>query len=243
MVAGPDEALQALADGRVRVGGMPDPKPNSLVDHDVDLRIEPPSPQYVSRGGDKLEGALISFGLSVEGHRAIDVGASSGGFTDCLLQRDASSVVAVDVGYGQLAWNLRTDPRVSVLDRTNIRHADPAALGAPFDLVVADLSFISLLAVARALKALGEATTDYVLLVKPQFEAAKEDVGAGGVVRDPATHRMVLAHVIEGLMEEGLGVIDVCRSPLEGIHGNREFFLWARSGPTTVTSADVEAVI
>lgn len=240
---GPDEALQVLAEGRVRVGGMPDPKPNSLVGDDVDLHIEPPSPQYVSRGGDKLEGALESFDLAVRGRRAVDVGASTGGFTDCLLQRDASSVVAVDVGYGQLAWKLVSDPRVSVIDRTNIRRADPAALGAPFGLVVADLSFISLLAVGRALTALGEAETDYVLLVKPQYEAAKEDVGPGGIVRDSETHRLVLQQVVEGLTEEGLGVIAVCRSPLEGTQGNREYFLWARPGPTTVTSADVEAVI
>lgn len=221
---------------------MPDPKPNSLVGDDVDLHIEPLRPQYVSRGGDKLEGALTSFDLAIRGRRAVDVGASSGGFTDCLLQREVSSVVAVDVGYGQLAWKLRTDRRVTVFDRTNIRRVDPAALGAPFDLVVADLSFISLLTVAPALLSLGEDRTDHILLVKPQFEAAIEDVGPGGVVRDPETHRMVLHRVIEGLSEAGLGVIAACRSPIEGAQGNREFFVWARSGPTTVTSADVEAV-
>lgn len=226
----------------MRVGGMPDPKPNSLVGDDADLYIEPPSPRFVSRGGDKLEGALDVFGVAVEGRRAVDIGASSGGFTDCLLQHEASSVVAVDVGYGQLAWKLRVDPRVEAVDRTNIRTADATALGAPFDLVVADLSFISLLTVTPALMALGSAATDYVLLVKPQFEAARDDVGPGGVVRDPAIHRSVLERLTAGLSAQGLGVAAVCRSPIEGAKGNAEFFLWARSGPTTVSSADLEAV-
>lgn len=231
-----------LSDGRVRVGGMPDPKPGSLVGDDVDLHIEPPSAAYVSRGGEKLAEALARFEVALDGRRAIDLGASTGGFTDCLLQGGVASVVAIDVGYGQLAWKLRTDGRVTVVDRTNVRLADPTALGAPFDLVVADLSFISLLAVAPVLKALGEDATDYVLLVKPQFEAASEDVGRGGVVVDPEIHRAVLQRVIDGLSEVELGVIAVCRSPITGAEGNAEFFVWGRSGPTTVTSADLETV-
>ncbi len=179
-------ARAAIEQGLVTVGSVPDPKPSTLVAPDDPIGLTGEPDRFVGRGGHKLDHALHEFGLDVAGRRAIDVGASTGGFTDCLLQRGAASVVAVDVGYGQLDHRLRTDPRVAVVERTNVRDAGPAALGAPFDIVVADLSFISLHLVAEQLAALGGDATDWVLLVKPQFEVGKDLVGKGGVVRDPA---------------------------------------------------------
>jgi 23S rRNA (cytidine1920-2'-O)/16S rRNA (cytidine1409-2'-O)-methyltransferase len=224
-------ARDALDGGRVRVDGIAVPKPSSLVAESSAVSLVSPPARFVSRGGDKLEGALSTFGVSVAGRRAVDVGASTGGFTDCLLQRGAASVVALDVGYGQLHWSLRGDDRVTVVERVNIKDADPAAIGAPFDLVVADLSFISLARVAAQLAALAEDAGDLVVLVKPQFEAGKGSVGKGGVVRDPAVHRRCIEAVIAAMSAAGYPAVAVVASPLLGPAGNREFFLWcSRSG-------------
>jgi 23S rRNA (cytidine1920-2'-O)/16S rRNA (cytidine1409-2'-O)-methyltransferase len=171
------------------------------------------------------------------------VGASTGGFTDCLLQHGAAHVVALDVGYGQLHNKLRTDPKVQVVERTNIREADPAELGAPFDIVVADLSFISLGIVAAALSDLGDKTTDWVLLVKPQFEVGKDLVGKGGIVRDPATHQHAIELAARALDAEGLGVLDVVASPITGAEGNREFLIHTRRGRSTLDPSTVGRVV
>ena len=215
-------------------------KPASLVGPDAAIRIVGDGPRFVSRAGDKLARALEAFPIAVEERRAIDVGASTGGFTDCLLQAGAATVCALDVGYGQIHWKIRTDDRVDVVERTNIRHADLDQLGAPFDLVVADLSFISLRTVADQLRALGNDGADWVLLVKPQFEVGKDDVGAGGIVRDVRLWSQALSTVIDALAERGLAVHGVDCSPVVGTKGNREFVVWLR---TTASTIDVEVAL
>jgi 23S rRNA (cytidine1920-2'-O)/16S rRNA (cytidine1409-2'-O)-methyltransferase len=184
----------------------------------------------VSRGGEKLAAALERFHIEAQGRRALDAGASTGGFTDCLLQRGAASVVAVDVGHGQLHPKLRGDSRVDVRERLNIRHVTVADLGGPVDGVVADLSFISLRVVAPNLVELATPDADVVLLVKPQFEAGRDRVGKGGVVRDPAVHREVLGAVVRDLGAAGLGIVAVIASPMRGADGNVEFLARARPG-------------
>jgi len=186
---------------------------------------------YVSRGGTKLERALDAFDIQVHGLRALDAGASTGGFTDCLLRRGASRVIAVDVSYGQLAWTLRNDERVRVLERTNVRSLDLGILGEkPVELVVADLSFISLRTVRDALLAASIARADLVLLVKPQFEAPRERVERGGVVRDPEVWHDAMRTVAAAYREAGCGLMGAAPSPLVGPAGNREFFLHLRRG-------------
>lgn len=192
---------------------------------------------YVSRGGAKLAAALDAFGLDVAGMRALDAGASTGGFTHCLLLRGAREVVAVDVGYGQLAWPLRNDPRVRVLERTNVRTLDPASVGAPVDLVVADLSFISLRAVRDALLAACALRARLVLLVKPQFELPRERVSRGGVVRDPGAWADAMRSVAAAYRQAGCGLAGACPSTLVGPKGNREFFLHLLRGGSDVGDA------
>jgi 23S rRNA (cytidine1920-2'-O)/16S rRNA (cytidine1409-2'-O)-methyltransferase len=186
---------------------------------------------YVSRGGAKLDRALDAFGVVVEGIRALDAGASTGGFTDCLLQRGAARVIAVDVAYGQLAWTLRNDERVRVLERTNVRTLDLSSIGeSAVDLVVADLAFISLRTVRDALLAAAAPDAELVLLVKPQFEAPRERVEKGGVVRDPDAWREAMTSVADAYREAGCGLVAAAPSPLVGPAGNREFFLHLRRG-------------
>ena len=189
---------------------------------------------YVSRGGLKLEGALASFGLDPTGCNCLDVGCSTGGFTDCLLKLGARRVAAVDVGYGQFDWGLRGDDRVALFERTNICDADAASLGAPFDIAVADVSFTSVEHILPAVCDLLGENGCFCTLVKPQFEAARDEVGAGGVVRDPAVHRRVLARVVEGFLAGPLGVAGLCVSPVHGAKGNVEYFLLARRGVASV---------
>ena len=191
--------------------------------------------EYVSRGGHKLVGALDSFSqLDVEGKTALDAGASTGGFTDVLLKRGVVKVVAVDVGYGQLAWELRQDERVTVLDRTNIRHLTGDMVGEPIDLVVADLSFISLTLVLPALAAVSKPDADFVVMVKPQFEVGREKLGAGGVVRDPALRKAAVIEVADSAYDVGLGTMAIAASPLPGPAGNVEYFLWLRRGASEI---------
>ena len=197
-------------------------KPGWQVDEGTAVVIDE-GPRYVSRGGQKLEAALEHFQIDVEGKVAIDVGASTGGFTDCLLQAGASKVYAVDVGYGQLDWTLRQDDRVVVLERTNIRHLGPDAFQERPNLFTADCSFISLRLVLPALKALLESDAEGVVLIKPQFEAGKDQVGKGGVVRDEAVHREVVEDVLDFAAQVGFESRGVIRSPLLGPAGNREF--------------------
>ena len=237
------QAVEAVAAGRVLVGGSPAAAPTRMVGPDESLRVVGEGPRFVSRGGDKLAAALDQFGVAVEGRRALDAGASTGGFTDCLLQAGAEHVAAVDVGRGQLAWSIREDPRVTVLERTNVRGLEPDAIGGPVALTVADLSFISLLTVAPALARCTAIDGELVLLVKPQFEAGRARVGKGGIVRDPAVHRAVLHEVRDGLAAHGLLVTGVIASPLRGADGNVEFLVHAnRTGPLIVDGA-LDAVV
>jgi 23S rRNA (cytidine1920-2'-O)/16S rRNA (cytidine1409-2'-O)-methyltransferase len=192
---------------------------------DEPIQVTGDPPRFVSRGGEKLAAALDRFDVEVRGQRALDAGASTGGFTDCLLQAGVVHVDAVDVGRGQLAWSLRDEPRVTVRERTNVRHLEPDDLGGPVDLTVADLSFISLVTVAPALARCTKADGDLVLLVKPQFECGRARIGKGGVVRDPAVHRAVLHEVRDCLRDAGLHVVDVMVSPLQGADGNVEFLV------------------
>jgi len=237
-----EQARAAILAGEVRIGGEPVVKAGALIDEGADIELTA-RPRYVSRGGDKLAGALDAFGIDATGLRAIDVGASTGGFTDCLLKAKAASVVALDVGYGQLAWSLRTDDRVTVLERTNIRSVDPDSIGAPFDLVVCDVSFIGLEKILPMLVRLTSPEGRLVALVKPQFEAGKERVGKRGVVRDPRVHRDVLEHVVACASASGLVLRGLTWSPIKGPEGNIEFWLYAaRCGsPEHVEPADVVA--
>jgi 23S rRNA (cytidine1920-2'-O)/16S rRNA (cytidine1409-2'-O)-methyltransferase len=220
-----------VADGRVKVGGQVATKPATAVDAATPVLVEDDGgEQWVSRGAHKLLGALDAFGYDPTGKRALDAGASTGGFTDVLLRRGADHVVAVDVGYGLLAWSLRTDERVTVVERVNARHLDPAQVGEPVDLVVADLSFIPLGLVLPALVACARPDADLMPMVKPQFEVGKENLPSGGVVRDPEARAGAVRRVAEQAAQLGLGVRGVVASPLPGPSGNVEYFLWLQSG-------------
>jgi 23S rRNA (cytidine1920-2'-O)/16S rRNA (cytidine1409-2'-O)-methyltransferase len=222
-----EQAGELVAAGLVAVAGQVASKPATQVSRDAPITVaERSEPDYVSRGGHKLAGALEAFGaaLPVAGRNALDAGASTGGFTDVLLRAGAAHVVAADVGYGQLAWSLRTDPRVTVLDRFNVRtleHVSPVP-----GLVVADLSFISLTLVLPALAACATPDADFVLMVKPQFEVGKGRVGAGGVVREAADRSAAVQKVAGAAAGLGLGVRGITASPLPGPAGNVEYFLW-----------------
>lgn len=274
-----EHAAEMISQGRVHVGGGPSiPKPASRVTTSAPITIEQRADgaaDYVSRGGQKLAGALAVFEadpapprlagcwpggtppapaleipdlalrdrLVVRGRLCLDAGASTGGFTDVLLRAGAAHVIAVDVGYGQLAWRLRTDPRVTVLDRVNVRQLQPAQLSYAPRLVTADLSFISLTVALPALIRCAEAAADFLLLVKPQFEAGKGKVGAGGVVRDPGTRAEAVMRVAHSGAAHGLGVMGLTASPLPGPSGNVEYFLWLRRGaPPLDTGAVARAI-
>ena len=240
------EHAQELVDsGRVRVGGLLATKPATGVDASASVSVDPGSdPDYVSRGGHKLAGALDALGgPPVDGRRCLDVGASTGGFTDVLLRRGAREVVAVDVGYGQLAWSLRTDPRVRVLERTNARTLTADVVGGAAQLIVGDLSFISLRLVLPALVACAAPEADMLLLVKPQFEAGKNDVGRGGVVRDPAVRAATVRDVASAAATLGWGTAGLATSPLPGPAGNVEFFLWLRAGSSPLDESALAAAV
>ena len=214
------------------VGGAPADKAARLVAPDEPIVLLGPPARFVGRGGDKLDGAIGRFGLHVRGRRAVDLGASTGGFTDCLLQHGAASVVAVDVGYGQLHERLRADPRVEVHERTNVRDLLPGDLGPLAEVVVADLSFISLRTVLPAALPLAAPGADVVLLVKPQFEAGRQEAARGkGVITDPAIWRRVLEEVSAALADLGAAIMGAMASPLTGADGNVEFLLHVRSAP------------
>jgi 23S rRNA (cytidine1920-2'-O)/16S rRNA (cytidine1409-2'-O)-methyltransferase len=218
-------AREVVEAGRVLVGGAPATKCSRLVDPSEAIRVQGEPPRYVGRGGTKLEAALDRFDLSVDGMRVLDAGASTGGFTDCLLQRGASEVLALDVGHDQLHERLRRDPRVEVLERTNLRHVDPAALGT-FDAAVADLSFISLTAVMAQLVGSVALGGWLVVLVKPQFEAGRATVSKGrGVVTDPQEWRSALERVAVSAASTGACIRGAVPSPIRGVGGNQEFLL------------------
>jgi 23S rRNA (cytidine1920-2'-O)/16S rRNA (cytidine1409-2'-O)-methyltransferase len=241
IAASRSEARDAIAAGLVTVGGRPTLKVGALVGPGEQVHVETPR-RFASRGGDKLAPALERFGVDPAGKQCLDAGASTGGFTDVLLSRGAAHVVAVDVGYGQLSWRLRRDGRVTVMERTNVRRLGPEDLPYRPDLVVADLSFISLRKVLPALASVARPEADIVLLVKPQFEAGASDVGRGGVVTDPAVWRRVLEEVAEACRGAGLGPRAVMPSPLPGPAGNVEFLLHARAGDRGI-DLDLDAAV
>ena len=243
-----EHASELIAERRVKVSGALATKPATGVTTDVAIVVseDPGRPDYVSRGGHKLAGALASFGaagLVVAGRRVLDAGASTGGFTDVLLRAGAGEVVAVDVGYGQLAWRLRQDGRVTVHDRTNVRELTPELIGGPVDVVVGDLSFISLQLVLDALLGVCAPDADLALMVKPQFEVGKDRVGKGGVVRDPGLRAEAVVAVADAAARRGWGARMVTTSPLPGPSGNVEFFLWLRRGPATVDAEHIAGVV
>ncbi|HEY2080303.1 MAG TPA: TlyA family RNA methyltransferase [Streptosporangiaceae bacterium] len=274
-----DQAADLIAAGRVAVAGQLAAKPASQVAVDAPITVQQASdgPDYVSRGGYKLAGALAVFAhvdaepladhahrsgthglgaesvagqahlsgthrLVVEGKRCLDAGASTGGFTDVLLRAGAAHVLAVDVGYGQLAWSLQTDDRVTVLDRVNVRNLTPEQVAPPPELVVADLSFISLALVLPALAACAADGADFLLMVKPQFEVGKEMAGSG-VVRDPELRATAVASVASAAAGVGLGVAGITASPLPGPSGNVEYFLWLRRGAGPLDDAALRQAI
>jgi 23S rRNA (cytidine1920-2'-O)/16S rRNA (cytidine1409-2'-O)-methyltransferase len=241
-----EQAGELIDAGRVQVRGTVATKAATGVEQDTPIRVltDAGDPGYASRGGHKLAGALAAFGgLRVAGRRCLDAGASTGGFTDVLLRAGAAAVVAVDVGYGQLAWTLRNDPRVTVHDRTNIRDLTADLIGGPVDLVVGDLSFISLRLVLDPLIGVTRPDGDLALMVKPQFEVGKDRLGKGGVVRDLDHRADAVVGVATAAAERGWGAVGVATSPLPGPSGNVEYFLWLRSGAPTVSAEDIAAEV
>ncbi len=241
-----EKAKTTLMAGLVLVNGQKIDKAGTMVKEDAELRVLGDALPYVSRGGLKLEKAMETFGISMEGKVAADIGASTGGFTDCALQRGAAKVFAIDVGYGQLAWKLRSDPRVVNMERTNIRYVRPEDIGELLDFASIDVAFISLTKVLEPAKALLKDTGEIVALIKPQFEAGRGNVGKKGVVRDPEIHREVIRAVIDYSREIGFIPKGLTFSPIKGPEGNIEYLVHlAQSGETadTVTEEKIDEVV
>lgn len=234
------QAQRLILAGQVWQGDRVLDKAGQLVSVDVEVRVEAGLP-YVSRGGLKLVAALDAFGVDPTGWACADIGASTGGFTDCLLQRGAVRVYAVDVGYGQLAWSLRQDPRVISIERTNIRHLE--SLPEPVRLTTVDVSFIGLSLVLPNIAKLLSPGGEVIALIKPQFEVGREQVGKGGVVRDPKLHRAVVAKVLAGASAIGLAPAGVIRSPITGPAGNVEFLAWLKLGSEAQSAQVLEACL
>ena len=236
-------AQAVIMSGEVYVDGQKSDKPGTPTDVEAEIEIRGNACPYVSRGGLKLEKALRDFGVDPTGLTCLDSGASTGGFTDCLLQNGAKQVFAIDVGYGQLAWSIRTDPRVVCMERTNIRYVTPEQLGTPVQLAVIDVSFISLRIVLPAVKALLSADGQIICLIKPQFEAGKENVGKKGVVRDPAVHQAVLNSFLQLADELQMTVCNLTFSPVKGPEGNIEFLGHLSMLPEGAVIPDTAALV
>lgn len=236
-----EQAQGLIASGAVYVQGIRASKAATQVESDVSIVLKPQGEEFASRGAHKLLGALDAFTFDVSGLRVLDAGASTGGFTDVLLRRGARQVVAVDVGYGQLVWSLQQDPRVVVLDRTNVRSITSDSIGGMVDLTVADLSFISLELVLPALA--GVTTGSMLLMVKPQFEVGKENLGSGGVVREPALRIAAVEQVARTASQLGWQAKGVVASPLPGPAGNVEYFLWLEQGPGAIGREEIERAV
>ena len=236
-------AQTVIMSGEVYVNGQKSDKPGTPTDVEAEIEIRGNACPYVSRGGLKLEKALRDFGVDPTGLTCLDSGASTGGFTDCLLQNGAKQVFAIDVGYGQLAWSIRTDPRVVCMERTNIRYVTPEQLGTPVQLTVIDVSFISLRIVLPAVKALLSADGQIICLIKPQFEAGKENVGKKGVVRDPAVHQAVLNSFLQLADELQMTVCNLTFSPVKGPEGNIEFLGHLSMLPEGAVIPDTAALV
>lgn len=236
-----ERARKLIAEGAVVVNGVPATKPATQVEPTTSIAVRETGPQWASRGAHKLLGALDLVGddIVVAGARCLDAGASTGGFTDVLLNRGAREVVAADVGYGQLVWRLQNDTRVRVMDKTNVRTLDPEAIGGPVDLTVSDLSFISLTLVLTAMANCTKPGGNLLPMVKPQFEVGKERLGAGGVVRDPQLRAAAVEHVAAHAERLGLEVKACAASPLPGPSGNVEYFLWLHR-PANLAKINVE---
>ena len=237
------KAQAIIMSGLVYVDGQKADKPGISYEETVSLEVRGAVCPYVSRGGLKLEKALRDFGVKPEGYVCSDSGASTGGFTDCLLQQGAKKVFAIDVGYGQLDWKIRSDPRVVVMERTNIRYVTPEQLGEPLDLSVIDVSFISLKIVLPAIKALLKEDGQVLCLIKPQFEAGKEKVGKKGVVRDKATHKEVLDSFVTLADELGFTILGLTFSPVKGPEGNIEFLAHLSLDDKTGIEPDTASVV
>ena len=236
-----EQAKRLILAGEVLVDGEPYSKPGQSVSVNANIEIKQPL-RYVSRGGLKLEKALQVFDVDVLGKTAIDVGASTGGFTDCLLQHGARFVYAVDVGYGQLAWKLRQDSRVRVIERTNARAMDRTPFDVPIEICAIDVSFISLRTVLPAVTKCVESGSDLILLIKPQFEAGKKYVNKGGVVRDPQIHINVIRTLIQCVQETTMSVLGITNSPIRGPAGNIEYLLWINEDGNRATSFELGRV-
>lgn len=235
-----EKARAMIMAGEVLVGDQMIDKPGTRIDQNAVVTVKS-KPRYVSRGGDKLAGALVDFAVDVRGRICADVGASTGGFTDCLLQHGAARVYALDVGYGQIHYKLRQDKRVIVMERTNARHV--TALPETVNLAVIDASFISLKLLLPAVKQWLAPQAEIIPLIKPQFEAGKNDVGKGGVVKDSQIHARVLEEILIFALQEGFAVKGLTTSPLKGPAGNTEFLAWFAWGETQVDSLDLEALV
>ncbi|MBE3596522.1 MAG: TlyA family RNA methyltransferase [Hydrogenibacillus sp.] len=240
-----EQARRAIMSGAVMVDGAVMDKPGMRVARTADIRLRGERPKYVSRGGLKLEAALSAFGIDLTGKRVLDAGASTGGFTDCALKHGAAAVIAVDVGYGQLAWSLRQDPRVIVKERQNVRYLRPEDLPVPPDVALADLSFISLGLVLPALSGVLPDGGALIALIKPQFEAGPEHVEKGGLVKDPRVHRETVERVMRAAEAAGLYAKGLIPSPIRGGDGNIEFLFWAQKGvpPRIVDEAEIARVV
>lgn len=239
-----DHAVELIQSGKILVNGIPASKASSQVDAQISITLKDDYAEFVSRGGHKLSGALDHFiDLNVVGKVALDAGASTGGFTDVLLKRGVKKVIAADVGYGQLAWQLQNDARVKILDRVNVRNLTKQQVGDEIDLVVADLSFISLKLVLPALIEVARQSADFLVMVKPQFEVGKDKLGAGGVVRDAALRKEAVAAVANAAFTLGLGCLGVVASPLPGPSGNVEYFLWLNKAGKALLEVDLDLAI
>ena len=243
LVESRDKAKAVIMGGHVILEGEREDKPGRMVSPDAAVELRDYEKKYVSRGGYKLEKALLEFGIDLQGAVCIDAGASTGGFTDCMLQNGAKKVYAVDVGYGQLAWSLRTDERVVCMERTNVRYLDGEQISEQVDFVSIDVSFISLSLVVPPLAALLREGGQMVALVKPQFEAGREKVGKKGVVRDPAVHREVLEKACGLARETGLCVRGLTYSPIKGPEGNIEFLCWLQKGVGMGQEPDIAELV
>jgi 23S rRNA (cytidine1920-2'-O)/16S rRNA (cytidine1409-2'-O)-methyltransferase len=239
-----ESALELIDEKLVLVSGIPASKAATQVDAQTSITLKETKEQYVSRGGFKLEGAIQAFPqIQIKENIVLDAGASTGGFTDVLLKNGAKKVFAVDVGYGQLAWELQNDPRVKIFDRVNIRNLNLEQLGEEVDLVVADLSFISLRLVIPSLISVSKSDADYLLMVKPQFEVGKDKLGSGGVVREIALRKSAVLEVAQVAYDLGIGCLGVIASSLPGPAGNVEYFLWLKANAPAILEVDLDRAI
>jgi 23S rRNA (cytidine1920-2'-O)/16S rRNA (cytidine1409-2'-O)-methyltransferase len=239
-----ESALELIDEKLVLVSGIPASKAATQVDAQTSITLKETKEQYVSRGGFKLEGAIQAFPqIQIKENVVLDAGASTGGFTDVLLKNGAKKIFAVDVGYGQLAWELQNDPRVKIFDRVNIRNLTLQQLGEEVDLVVADLSFISLKLVIPVLISVSKSDADYLLMVKPQFEVGKDKLGSGGVVREIALRKSAVLEVAQVAYDLGIGCLGVVASSLPGPAGNVEYFLWLKANAPAILEVDLDRAI